>query len=138
MTRRFEDWPSRLFGFVESRRAEPFAWGSQDCCLFAADAVQAITGVDPAASLRGYTSKAEAVELIAKYGTLEDLVSGKCREMNFVEVAPKLAQRGDLVVFENAGNPALGVCLGAHAAFPGKDGLVFHPLAECRRAWRVG
>lgn len=100
--------------------------------------MQAITGVDPAASLRGYASKVEAVELIAKYGTLEDLVSAKCREMNFAEVAPKLAQRGDLVVFDNGGNPALGVCLGAHAAFPGKNGLVFHPLAECRRAWRVG
>lgn len=36
----------------DARRSVPFAWGSNDCRLFAADAVQAMTGVDHAAELR--------------------------------------------------------------------------------------
>jgi len=138
MTARFEDWPSRLFALVEARKQTPFAWGSHDCCLFACDAVQAMTGTDPAAPLRGYESKEEAEALIAEYGTLEDLVADRCREMNFAEQTPAKAQRGDLALFDNAGAPALGVCLGAEVAFPGRDGLVFHPVGNCRRSWRVG
>ena len=138
MITRFEDWPSRLFGLIESRRHAPFAWAKNDCCLFACDAVLAMTGVDPAAPFRGYESKEEAEALIAEYGTLEDLVADRCREMNFAEQPPAMAQRGDLALFDNDGNPALGICVGAEVAFPGRTGIALIPVGCCRRSWRVG
>lgn len=138
MIARFENWPSRLFGLIESRRKTPFQWGDHDCCLFACDAVKAMTGTDPAKPFRGYSGEDEAKKLIAAYGTLEDLISARCREMGFSEIAPAMSQRGDLALFDNKGNPALGLCVGGEVVFPGKIGLAALPLSVCRRAWRVG
>ena len=135
---RFQDWPTRLLTLINERRATPFAWGSHDCCMFACDAVLAMTGTDPAKPFRGYSTKAEAAALIAEYGSLESLVAARCADLGFSELAtPRKAQRGDLVLFDNAGKPAVGVCIGGEAAFPGKGWMVFHPLRDCRRAWRV-
>ena len=55
------DWPERLAEFIEARRLEPFAWGKNDCALFAADAVNLLIGVDYAESLRGYTTERGAL-----------------------------------------------------------------------------
>ncbi len=136
---RLEDWPSQLFALIEERRHVPFSFGSQDCCLFACDTVLAITGEDPAAPFRGYTGREEAEELVASFGDLEKLVATVCTEKGFAEWStPNKARRGDLCLFDNAGQPAVGVCIGGEVAFPGARGLVFHPLQACRRAWRVG
>jgi hypothetical protein len=138
MKTRFQDWPLRLAAFVESRRSTPFEFGVNDCCRFACDAVVATTGEDPSAELPKYSTREEAERLIAEYGDLEKLIEAHCARMGFAELpTARKAHRGDLVIFDNAGKPAVGVCIGGSAAFPGKDGLVFHPLKDCRRAWRV-
>ncbi len=46
--RRRPDWPARLRTIIEAARERPFSWGQHDCCLFASDAIEAMTGVDPA------------------------------------------------------------------------------------------
>jgi hypothetical protein len=51
--KRYEDWPQRLVAAIEAARGRPFSWGAMDCCLFAADVVLAMTGVDYAAGFRG-------------------------------------------------------------------------------------
>ena len=58
--KRLEDWPERLAAFVEARRAMPFRWGQNDCALFAADAVAAVTGVDLAERWRGLWARMQA------------------------------------------------------------------------------
>lgn len=137
--KRFQDWPKRLLALVEERKHVPFAWGSQDCCLFACDCVVAMTGEDPAETLRGYTDNVGADEAISQFGNLEALVEAKCAEFEFKQLStPLKGQRGDLVLFDNNSNPAIGVCIGGAVAFAGRDGLEFHPLRDCRRAWRVG
>src|SRR5258708_4686376 len=62
--KRLEDWVVRLEAFIKERTAQPFKWGSQDCCLFAADAIEAITGVDLAADFRGKYSGAETAKAV--------------------------------------------------------------------------
>lgn len=68
----------RLRALVQARHAQPFAWGVRDCCLWAADAVLAVTGQDPAAGLRGtYASARQAVRIVRQGGGLQHLVGSR-------------------------------------------------------------
>jgi hypothetical protein len=138
MTRRKENWPAVLADFIESRRGEPFAWGRQDCCMFAADAVVMMTGIDPAVEVRGrWDSALSAGRLLRSLGGVEEAVRAACARCGFAELAPPLAGRGDIVLTDTAAGPAAGICLGLHAAFPGPSGLTFVLLTDCRAAYRV-
>ena len=135
-TPRLPDWPERLSDLVEARRNAPFAWGSHDCCLFAADAVLACTGQDPAADLRGaYATEAEAEAMLADAGGLLALLGRIHDQRGAGAIPPALAQRGDTVLIPVGNDLAVGVVLGADVAVPGPDGLVFLPLADARRCW---
>lgn len=144
--RRVQDWPTLLFHLIEARRSTPFAWGRQDCCLFACDGVLAQTGLDPAAGLfRGqYRDALGAARLVRKHGGVGAIAAKVCKALGYPEVPVALAQRGDVVTIDKVGEDlpgmrlALGICIGGEAAFPGKNGLVFHPINHCRRAWAVG
>ena len=69
-------WRERLHALVLERRRMPFAWGENDCCLWAADAVLIQTGQDPAATWRGtYATEAEAVALLASLGGVRALAA---------------------------------------------------------------
>jgi hypothetical protein len=95
--------PERLAALIEARRHTPFAWGTHDCCLFAADAVLATTGADPAAEWRGrYDSEAEALELLGARG-LEGTVADAMAAFGAPECPVLAAQRGD-VVLATSGN----------------------------------
>lgn len=132
--KRVEDWPERLLAFVEARREMPFKWGENDCCSFAADAVLEMTGEDLMASLRGrYNSSFSAAVRIEREGGIEHYL-----DIRLPEMAPRLAHRGDLVMFDAVEGPALGVVLGSHAAAAGPEGVTWIPMARWRKAWRVG
>ena len=90
------DWPERLAEFIEARRLEPFAWGKNDCALFAADAVNLLIGVDYAESLRGYTTERGALGKIKRAGGLRAFAAA------LPEKPPGLAQRGDVVLVTEA------------------------------------
>ncbi len=133
---RREDWPERLLAFLASRRDKPFAWGENDCALFAADAALEMTGVDFAAPFRGrYDTAFGAMKALRANGAgclaeyLDLIVDPLAR--------PELARRGDWMMFDSADGPALGVVAGRWVAAPGPDGLVFVPPRLWRRAWRV-
>jgi hypothetical protein len=133
---RREDWPERLLAFVEERRATPFGWGVNDCALFAADAALAMTGHDFAAPFRGrYRTAAGARRALRANGaaSLEDFVT----QALGAPVAPALARRGDVVLFDAIDGPALGVALGAQAAAAGPAGTALVPLARWVKGWRV-
>lgn len=135
---RLPDWPERLTALVEARRDTPFAWGCQDCCLFAADAVLAITGRDPAAAWRGcYADEAGAEALLAAAGGLETLAQAVLARFGAAECPPALAQRGDVVLARLGNADGLGVVLGQDIAAPALRGLAFLPFAAARRAWVV-
>ncbi len=135
---RVEHWPTALFDLVEQRMAAPFAWGSNDCCLFAADAVLAITGQDLAADLRGtYSSAQQAARVLKRLGGVAAIPAAR----GLVEVPPLMAQRGDLLLMPQQDGQidcALYVCTGSQACAPGQDGLKFWPIDQAIKAWRVG
>lgn len=132
---RKENWPELLLDAVEAARSKPFAWGQHDCCTFAADCVQAMTGVDLMAEFRGrYTSAKGAVKVVAKAGHAA-LADAWCAAL--AEIAPLAAQRGDVVMFETDEGLAVGVVTGTQAVAAGPDGVTFVPLELWLRAWRV-
>lgn len=144
--KRLEDWPERLAAFVDERQAMPFEWGHNDCALFAADAVQAVTGVDLAERWRGrYSDEVTALEM-GLHGASAHLaagdVSGALRDMASLfldgEVQPALARRGDVLLVQHERGESLAVCVGTHAAAPGRRGAVFLPRSVWLACWRVG
>jgi hypothetical protein len=126
-------WQKQIDSFLLSRTRTPFAWGEQDCCLFAADAVKASTGVDHAKPWRGtYSTEEQAAELLEQLGGLEGLGA-----LVGEEVLPLTAQAGDVGIVFDGAREMLGVCAGPHWMVPGKYGLAVLPLRACRKAWRV-
>ena len=130
---RIENWPSALIEFMEVRRATPFQWGVSDCCLFAADAVQAITGEDFAVHWRGkYSDARGALEFIDEAGGVANLIPHE-----FERIDPAFAQRGDVVLMKSDGRDVLGINLGGLLVGQGPDGLTFLPYDEALLAWKT-
>lgn len=120
------DWPERLFEFIESRRYMPFAWGSNDCALFAADALQIRCGIDFAERFRGkYTSELGAAKFIRKAGGMAGFA------YSLREKPQGLAQLGDVILANMEERETFGSVLrdGRWAA-PGVAGLVFRPVSD--------
>lgn len=130
---RLHDWQLRFSDFVQTRAHVPFAWGRNDCCLFAADAVQALTGIDHAAALRGYDNAIAAQRLIYARGGIRRIATDALG----LEIKPVFASVGDLVLLENAGRELLAVCNGTCALAPGGDGMAVLSMNAALAAWRV-
>jgi len=132
---RVRTWQSELDALLTARLNAPFVWGQHDCCLFAADAVLAVTGQDLAQGLRGsYSTQEQAAEVLASLGGVAALVTARLGE----PVLPTLARPGDVGLVEIGGRDSLAVCIGQHWQAPGPDGLVVLPRRVVRHAWRVG
>lgn len=134
---RLHDWQSRLYAAIDSKKDTPFAWGNNDCMMFSADMVLAVTGVDHAAVYRGtYATREEAQTIIEGLTGAKDNVG--IIDNLFKRVPVLRAHRGDLVaaVISDRG-PSIGICAGGGCWFVGPDGLVQYPLQNCITAWRV-
>ena len=137
--KRLDDWPTLLDAFFAERWERPFVWGENDCCLFAADAVLAMTGVDLARNFRGrYDDARGAIEAMhgMPVGEIADYLT---RSYGCREEAPLFAQRGDVALLGKRGREVLGVvCLdGMEVLAPGVDCLARAPIADVIRAWRI-
>ncbi|GAB5431083.1 MAG: hypothetical protein EpisKO_04530 [Epibacterium sp.] len=94
--RRRPDWHSRLAAYLARVARLPFRPGSHDCVLFAAGAVEAMTGTDLAAEYRGsYRTLKDGQEVLKARGYADHIA---LVEDLFESVAPALAQVGDLAV----------------------------------------
>lgn len=133
---RIPGWETALHDYIAALSGAVFNWGTLDCALFAAGAVQAMTGIDPAAAYRGrYSTAGGATRALKRYGagSLEATIA-----QQFGEIQIGFARRGDLVLVDGM----VGVCVGADAVFigeaDGEPGLVRFPRASWARAWAVG
>jgi hypothetical protein len=73
--------------------------------------------------------------------TVEHVAEHVTKQHDIPELPSVLfAQRGDIVLFDGAEGPALGVVhlSGKHALFVGEGGLQKVEIKKCRRAWRLG
>ena len=134
MLTRYLDWPERLARLIAHAEKQKFCLGVHDCCLFAADSILAMTGIDPAHDLRGGSVKA----ILKQYGGVAFLATAKASEYQMKCIPPHSARRGDICLLNAGHGDTLGVCLGARVACPGTEGLVFYPLSAARHAWKVG
>ena len=130
---RLPDWEARLSAFVAERVAMPFEWGVNDCGLFAAGVIDAVTGEDFGKPWRGkYKTEAGAAKALKRRGF--DDVTGPVTQAVGEPVAPAFARRGDIV----SEGQNLGVMWAGGALFLSEGGLVLFRGLAFVRAWRVG
>jgi hypothetical protein len=136
---RREDWPEQLAAVLEEHAELPFVWGRSDCLTFPADAVLAMTGIDPAAEIRGrYRSGSGAARILRRRGfaSVADAFAA-----TFAEIPVAMAGRGDLgVVPVPYGSGFAGVVFMAAGAFGKRaegPGHVFVPRSAIVRAFKV-
>ena len=131
---RLPDWPARLSALVSAAHGQAFQWGEHDCCLWAADAVQAITGVDLAADMRGtYSTAYEAQRALHSIGGLKG-----AGERAGARIGPLQALAGDIGLVRQERKPMLAVCQGEVWLCAATHGLVALPLGDALMAWGVG
>lgn len=133
---RLPDWDRRLARATERHLKTPGVWGESDCLLTVADAVEAVTGVDPAEKVRGkYTTAQGAAKVMRrrKAETVKDVLAKL-----FPGVGRLMAQRGDLCVVERAGMLCAGYITEYGAAVKDERGLTFLPQTQIVAAFKVG
>ncbi len=140
-------WATReLHAFLSARATAPFAWGSNDCALFAADAIQAFTGTDIAAEFRGrYTDRASAFALIRQVtgkGTVADAAAWCAERHGLAEYPnPRFAQRGDLVIVDVASDDGTELAGLVHTngqvVTVSEKGPLLLPISKAVRAWKI-
>ena len=129
---RASDWEAALSEYINVMRHAPFEYGVNDCCMFAAGAVEAMTGVDAMSEFRGkYDSALSAAKALRDIGagSLEATIDAK-----FSEVAISQAKRGDIALFDDS----LGIVSGSFAWFVSDDGLERVQRADWQKTWSVG
>lgn len=136
MLQRHDDWPARLHAFVRSRASMPYVYGTNDCCCYVQAAILEMTGVDVMPGVVKPSSRVAAARFILSggYGDVEGLVS---RVLGPPLQTPRLAGRGDVISFEEAGERHLGIVVGLDAATPARDGTIWVPRQIWRNGWRV-
>lgn len=134
---RYPDWSQRVAALIRDRARRPFAWGVNDCAIFAADAVLAATGQDLALTFRGrYRSRRGAGHVLRAHGwaSLEELGDA---------VLPRSTERprrGDVVLYAGRNGNFLGVVWSAGVAGPDDTGVRLWPLDQdaILATWSVG
>ena len=136
--KRLDGWYTSLANYVEIVRRTPFAYGEHDCALFAAGAVRAMTGDDPAADLRGsYSTLAGGMRKLKKLGFANH---AEFAASLFAEVHPSEGQIGDIAAIPvSDGAFALGVVAGSHILIvqPDRAGLGVVELLAASRMFRI-
>lgn len=130
------DWRARLVDYLGTQSRARFAPGRVDCCLFAAGAVEAMTGFDPAARWRGkYRRLEDGFELLRADGFADHAA---VIEGLFPEIAPSFARVGDVVALPgDAGIAALGVVQGGGVYCLQPSGMAVVSRLEIRRAFSI-
>ena len=132
MIERIPNWESALSDYILSKRDEPFVYGQNDCCMFAAGAMIVITGIDPIPEFRGkYKSLTSSIKALKEFGAgdLEKTIDGK-----LPEIPVGLARRGDVAFYDGS----LGVVMDGYAWLVSDDGLERIPRSEWTKAWSIG
>lgn len=133
--RRVRDWRARLSDLIEDRRRIPYS-EENNCGLFLADCIQAMTGVDLAAEFRGkFRSVAEAIILLRKAG-YPDLCVFAAAHLD--EIPPAMARAGDIMAFPSEQSGwAGGVVNGERVTVMGEAGLGTVSRIDAARAFRI-
>jgi len=132
------NWQTHLFSYLESCKTKRFEWGNFDCFIMCSEAIQAQTGTNPAKPFYGqYRSAKSVIKVLKKINkkSFTDIFSDQ-----FELISPKLAQRGDIVAFQEPSllKVGLAVCLGEYAmGLHPEKGLYPVEMKDWVSAWRI-
>jgi len=127
------DWVGQMWLAIEDHADTEFVWGVNDCCLFVARVVDAMTDSDIETELNAsYTDEQTALAYIALFGSLEAAVSS-----HLGQPEPGRPLRGDVVLIDGGDGPALGILVGGHIAGMGPNGFVYLPRGEALQRWAI-
>ncbi len=133
MTRKAEGWQARLAAYLNDCSRRPLVYGQHDCALFAAGAVQAMTGLDLAADWRGrYATLRGGLRVLRAQGYADQVALAAAHLPEAATPRP-----GDLAVIDTPHGPALGVVQGAMVYVLGEDRLSLVPVSAAIRFFEV-
>lgn len=133
---RKENWPLLLSRFIRSRKALPFAWGSNDCVFFAIACAEELTGEPLTAEwVDTYSTKVQAQAIMDTHGGILALISDIMGMQPHSQ--PKKAQRGDIVVMPLAGGMTAGVVddTAQKVISVTESGIIRLPLSNATHVW---
>lgn len=132
------DWRRRLGEYVAGLRTEPYAFGRQDCWLFVAGAIEAMTGADHANVHRGRYKTARGALGIVKRAGAANMADFAGLFLEEIE-APVFAQIGDVMAIptDDAFGFSLGILNGERILVVTPDGIDTRDRSEATRAFRV-
>lgn len=128
---KLQDWSIRFDALIRARLTMPFEWGANDCCTFAADCVQAMTGSDCAASLRGHSTAKQSYRALKTHGGVIGIATAALGQ----PMPAAFAQVGDVVLSKAGKRDMLAICNGTTALAPSASGLVSVALGDL--CWRI-
>lgn len=135
MIRRLNSWHINLMQYLGQAARRPFAPGVHDCALFAAGAVEAMTGVDIAAEFRGrYHTVKGGQRRLRRAGYADQVAMAAA---HFEEIPVAFASPGDIAVLQTPEGLALGIVQGAAVYAVASNGLGAHDLLKAIRAFKV-
>lgn len=132
--KRRHDWRARLQAYLASVARQPFEYGRHDCALFAAGAVDAMTGVDLARGFRGYRTQKGGIKKLRQRGFQDQFA---LLEAHLPEIHPAFAKVGDVAVVSSDEGPALGIVQGEWIHVLRPEGIGNMPLLSAIRAFEV-
>jgi hypothetical protein len=128
-------WEQRLFKYTCSMLSVPFEYGKNDCILFAASCVEAVTGEDPASEHRGtYSTETGALRIILESGAQS---LGEFVGLYLPEKPVALMQRGDVGIFDGPDGEFVAVCQGKESVGPTSRGLIHVKTIQAKQAFKV-
>lgn len=121
-------WEDALRQVMQDYLGKVVVWGEFDCCQFVRS-YATMLGNDYGAKFV-YSTKAEAMRLIAQSGNLDDFLGS-------ILGAPHEPSAGDVVVFEMPGGLGAGVYNGHYVVGMTDSGLGRYSASGIRAAWAV-
>lgn len=138
--RRIKGWQDAHKAVIDRHMALPFEWGVSDCLILMVENASAITGFDyfklGGKTAWKYTTAAGAQKLMLKrgYNDVAEVIADY-----FPQIAPTLAQRGDLAIVDVGGVQAGGVFTSLGVMVKDEDTPVqFLPVSSVVWAFKVG
>ena len=108
-------------------------WGRADCCLTVADAVEAMTGRDFAAPLRGYASQRGAIKALRRNG-YESIID----YLDAILTRAPYARAGDVVLLKPSRLGPIALADGRGGVWgQDVDGLIHAPTPSGALVWSI-
>lgn len=134
-----------LRDWIAVEGARLVVWGVNDCCLFAADWVLGLTGIDPAARWRGtYRSEREAHRKIKAAGGFLAAIGPEMDRAGFARTddpttgdvgiveAPVAIRKGTIIT-----RPVAAIRVGKRWAVKSSNGIAADADFVCLAAWSI-